>query len=220
MSKTGYVYLMKNNRNGYIKVGFTTKKPEFREATLASEDPDITLIHSQYGLTMQEEKELHKIYANKRLRGEWFDLSGDEIDIAIVALQRMFVIRNKNRVCNKNMARCQIGGIYEGMVVNEVLYSLYKECSDLTTIGDKTVIMFSNELMACVGRLPCVIRGKLRKALAMRLQKVSPPEILSNVLTLLLTSTNASIPLPMLLLLTRLSFQISMRRLRVASSTF
>ena len=145
MSKTGYVYLMKNNRNGYVKIGFTTKEPEFREKTLASEDPDISLIHKQYGLTMKEEKKLHELYADKRLRGEWFDLSDNEVDLITIKLQRMYVTRNLDRVCNDAEIRLRSGGEYEIMMVNEILYSLYKECTDLTTIGDKTIIAFDKD---------------------------------------------------------------------------
>ncbi len=142
MSKTGYVYLMKNNRNGYIKIGFTTKEPEFREKTLASEDHDISLIHKQYGLTMKEEKEIHELYDYKRLRGEWFDLSEDEIDSIITKLHRMFIKENKTSIPNKSTVKLRCYGEYETMIVKEILYSLYQESSDITTIGDKCVIAF------------------------------------------------------------------------------
>lgn len=76
---SSYVYLMKNNRNGYIKIGFTSKEPKYREKTLQSEDPDITLIYSKQGCNMDDEKTLHKEYSQKRLRGEWFDLDEDDV---------------------------------------------------------------------------------------------------------------------------------------------
>lgn len=142
MSKTGYVYLMKNNRNGYVKIGFTTKEPEFREKTLASEDPDISLIHRQYGLTMKEEKEIHRLNADKRLRGEWFDLSEDEVDLIIIKLQRMFIKKHKSRESSKSKARSKLGGDYATAITNELLYDLYRSSTNVTVIGDKTVIAF------------------------------------------------------------------------------
>lgn len=68
-------YLMRNNRNGYIKIGRSVK-PQFREKTLQSEEPDIELL----AVTDRDcEKQLHKKYKDKRVRGEWFDLSEDDI---------------------------------------------------------------------------------------------------------------------------------------------
>lgn len=77
---TSYVYLMKNNRNGYIKIGYTNREPKYRERTLQSEDPDITLIHHQKGCNLADEKTLHKKYKDKRLRGEWFNLNDSDVE--------------------------------------------------------------------------------------------------------------------------------------------
>jgi len=77
----GHVYLMLNARNGYTKIGFTTKEPEYRESTLQSEEPEVELFFkSSKSFTLDDEKEFHEIYAEKRVRGEWFDLSGDDIE--------------------------------------------------------------------------------------------------------------------------------------------
>ena len=76
--KTGNVYLMKNARNGYIKIGFTKNKPEFREKTFQSEEPEVELIKDWKG-TMLDEEKLHEKFTDKRLRGEWFDLNADDI---------------------------------------------------------------------------------------------------------------------------------------------
>jgi hypothetical protein len=74
----GYIYLMKDNRNGLIKIGYS-KYPEFREKTLQSEVPDIEMIYYNFG-RMKLEKELHKSYNHKRIRGEWFDLNNNDIE--------------------------------------------------------------------------------------------------------------------------------------------
>lgn len=76
-SREGYVYLMKNSRNGLIKIGFS-KDPKVREATLQSEEPEVSLIFSEVG-TMEYEAELHARFSDKRIRGEWFRLSCEEI---------------------------------------------------------------------------------------------------------------------------------------------
>lgn len=73
------IYLMKNKRNGYIKIGLTKGKPEYRESTLQSQEPEIELMFSFKSKRSTEEK-LHYEFSNKRLRGEWFDLSDDDVN--------------------------------------------------------------------------------------------------------------------------------------------
>ncbi len=72
-----YIYLMRNMRNGYTKIG-KSKNPKFRGKTLQSEEPEIELICA-YKTWAGYEKELHEVYANKRVRGEWFNFSESEI---------------------------------------------------------------------------------------------------------------------------------------------
>lgn len=68
---TNYVYLQLNSDN-YTKIG-RSKNPIYREATLQSKEPDIKLI-SYWEAPSSIEKELHKEFFSKRIRGEWFDL--------------------------------------------------------------------------------------------------------------------------------------------------
>lgn len=75
-----YLYLMRNNRNGYYKIGYS-KNPSAREITLQSEEPDITLIRWWPG-TRFDETALHAKFAAQRIRGEWFKLS--DADIAYI----------------------------------------------------------------------------------------------------------------------------------------
>jgi len=77
--KTGNIYLMKNGRNGYIKIGFTKNEPKFREKTFQSEEPEVELLNQWKGSMMDEEK-LHEKFSEKRLRGEWFNLNKDDIN--------------------------------------------------------------------------------------------------------------------------------------------
>lgn len=79
-NKNGSVYLIVNERNGYTKIGFTTGDPKYRESTLQSEEPDITLVCSFPGTSASDERMLHDSYKDKRIRGEWFELSNADIE--------------------------------------------------------------------------------------------------------------------------------------------
>lgn len=72
------VYLMKNSRNGFHKIGYS-KNPQARESTLQSEEPEITLVAFWPG-TLDDERRIHELYANYRIRGEWFALSESHIE--------------------------------------------------------------------------------------------------------------------------------------------
>ncbi len=77
-----FVYLMKDETNGYHKIGISNK-PEYRERTLQSEKPTIVLLCAKEFPTRiiaeAIESALHKAFEGKRLRGEWFAL--DEKDV-------------------------------------------------------------------------------------------------------------------------------------------
>lgn len=77
-----FVYLMKDETNGYHKIGISNK-PEYRERTLQSEKPTIALLCAKEFPTRiiaeAIESALHKTFEDKRLRGEWFAL--DEKDV-------------------------------------------------------------------------------------------------------------------------------------------
>mgnify|MGYP006273081717 CR=1 FL=1 len=77
-NKPSFVYLMRNNTNGLIKIGWS-KNPRFREKTLRSEEPDIELIFNFQG-SRKQEKSLHALFAEKRMRGEWFKLNDADIN--------------------------------------------------------------------------------------------------------------------------------------------
>lgn len=73
-----FIYLMKNSRNNLVKIGYSVD-PSFREKTLQSEEPEIDLIASWIG-SCEDEQALHRRYKEKRVRGEWFRLSADDVD--------------------------------------------------------------------------------------------------------------------------------------------
>lgn len=68
-----YVYVMLNVRNGLFKIGYS-KNPTHRERTLQSAEPEIILLQCWEG-DKKMEKELHKCFRMKRVRGEWFELN-------------------------------------------------------------------------------------------------------------------------------------------------
>lgn len=76
-SNKTYIYLMIDNSNGYYKIGRSIK-PKKRERTLQSEKPTIDLLFywSSYLIV---ETELHEYFADKRIRGEWFNLTDEDI---------------------------------------------------------------------------------------------------------------------------------------------
>ena len=65
-----------------IKSGFQ-KNPNFREHTLQSQKPHIELLFTKELPTRKDalelESDLHVMYENKHLRGEWFKLTNDDI---------------------------------------------------------------------------------------------------------------------------------------------
>lgn len=69
-------YLMKDEATGQTKIG-KSKVPQRRERTLQAEKPTISLL---YVCDCDVENELHKQYADKRTRGEWFTLTEDDIN--------------------------------------------------------------------------------------------------------------------------------------------
>lgn len=78
MTEKTYVYLMKDLRNSFHKIGYSNN-PTYREKTLQSEQPLIELVEA-WEADKSDEKELHNQYKEVRVRGEWFNLSAEDID--------------------------------------------------------------------------------------------------------------------------------------------
>jgi hypothetical protein len=78
--RTGAIYLATANGHGYTKIGFSSV-PKVRESTLQAEEPSFRLIFkSAPKFTIRDEQSLHRRYAAKRKRGEWFLLSQGDIN--------------------------------------------------------------------------------------------------------------------------------------------
>lgn len=70
--RPGFVYLAVNKRNGFYKIGWSSK-PSFREKTLQAEEPEIEFVITAPGTKLMEAV-LRQKYSSFRVRGEWFDL--------------------------------------------------------------------------------------------------------------------------------------------------
>ena len=68
-------YIMMDFSTCYYKIGCSVD-PEYRENTLQSEKPTIELLYICENFC---ETELHREYKDKRVRGEWFDLSSGDL---------------------------------------------------------------------------------------------------------------------------------------------
>ena len=78
-----FVYLMIDTTNNFYKIGISNH-PKYREHTLQSDKPTIELICAKKypSRTIAEaiESALHRSYASKRIRGEWFNLDASDIE--------------------------------------------------------------------------------------------------------------------------------------------
>jgi hypothetical protein len=85
-----YVYLMEDKANNFFKIGISNK-PDFREKTLQSEKPSIEMVcfkkYPTRRMAESFEKALHRSFKDKHIRGEWFNLSVDEINEIVETLK-------------------------------------------------------------------------------------------------------------------------------------
>ena len=75
--QTNFVYVMHNTKNGYYKIGKSIT-PEYREKTLQAEEPDIVLLE-KWEAASHIEITLQRKFKHKRKRGEWFNLTDDDL---------------------------------------------------------------------------------------------------------------------------------------------
>ena len=84
LQKECYVYLMIDTTNNFHKIGISNK-PKYREHTLQSDKPTIELVcckaYPTRAIAEAIESSLHRVYASKRIRGEWFNLDASDIEI-------------------------------------------------------------------------------------------------------------------------------------------
>ncbi len=84
IQKECYVYLMIDTTNNFYKIGISNK-PQYREHTLQSDKPTIELLcckaYPTRAIAEAIESSLHRVYASKRIRGEWFNLEASDIEV-------------------------------------------------------------------------------------------------------------------------------------------
>lgn len=80
-----FIYVMEDLRNRVFKIG-RSKTPGKRERTLQSEVPQVVLRFSIPG-EEEDEKRLHDRFESKRVRGEWFALTNDDLLMIIEHLK-------------------------------------------------------------------------------------------------------------------------------------
>ena len=84
LQKECYVYLMVDTTNNFHKIGISNN-PKYREHTLQSDKPTIELVcfkvYPTRIIAEAIESSLHRVYAKKRIRGEWFNLDSSDIDV-------------------------------------------------------------------------------------------------------------------------------------------
>lgn len=76
-------YIILDERTGLYKIGKSCN-PIARENTLQSEYPLLKII---FVIDKDVESDLHLIYKSKRIRGEWFKLSKNDIDFIFNSYQ-------------------------------------------------------------------------------------------------------------------------------------
>ena len=92
INKSGacYVYLMNDTTNNFYKIGISNN-PKYREHTLQSDKPTIELIcakeYPTRALAEAIESALHRAYASKRIRGEWFNLDASDVEDLLLTLK-------------------------------------------------------------------------------------------------------------------------------------
>lgn len=80
--RSGFVYIAKCNHTGLYKIGSTTREPNKRIQELKITNPSIEKHLSFSTKDIKDEIEFHKIFADKKISGEWFKL--DNLDLEII----------------------------------------------------------------------------------------------------------------------------------------
>lgn len=85
LNKKGYIYLIETYQDdyGYVyKIGRTKNKVNDRLITLECGNPNEMRLICSYESSIRLstlEARIHKRYSSKRIKGEWFNLSKDEV---------------------------------------------------------------------------------------------------------------------------------------------
>lgn len=80
---TTSVYFIRQRNGGPTKIGFATDVNARLAALQTAHAQPLHVAGVWPGATSDDEKRLHAKFADKRLSGEWFDLTDDELEVAI-----------------------------------------------------------------------------------------------------------------------------------------
>lgn len=78
-----WIYLIRDWKTGLTKIGFSGD-PQARFNRLCKQDTlmpaknDFQFVEAWFG-TVSDESALHKLFAHKRIRGEWFDIDSEDL---------------------------------------------------------------------------------------------------------------------------------------------
>lgn len=89
--KPGFVYFVKAKETGYIKIGYTTNLKTRLKAMQTASPFELELVDFlEVRNAIDEEMDAHGFFYNRRLRGEWFDISEEEIEAYITERRGTF----------------------------------------------------------------------------------------------------------------------------------
>ncbi len=124
---TDMIYFVRQNELSPIKIGWTSNITQ-RMSMLETAAPyGMTLLGTIVTQTAKDlEKHLHVKYASKRLRGEWFDISKEDVEKEIRThdadyddkLQRAILLMNEGITFHAN--RQSHSSIQDGLIFNHI----------------------------------------------------------------------------------------------------
>jgi len=84
----GYVYLLHCQGTEYFKIGISKSSPMKRLSAIQSGCPlEINMVHTSYcNHYSLVESILHDLYASRHVRGEWFDMTGVDVQEIVDAM--------------------------------------------------------------------------------------------------------------------------------------
>lgn len=74
---TGYVYFVLSPINQLVKIGYSTRHPDYRFSLFRVGCPVVLLRNGFIRADKNLEKELHRVFAHHRSHGEWFRYESD-----------------------------------------------------------------------------------------------------------------------------------------------
>lgn len=109
-TRSGFVYLMQ--RGEFYKIGYTRSDPQLRLASLQTANPEpITLLGFVDG-GLEDEQHLHAMFASKRVRGEWFALTDDDVTVVLAYERRRKPVPQENLIVSEPTASRDAGDDY------------------------------------------------------------------------------------------------------------